>query len=107
MWKIAIKMLMGDRSKYFTLVSSLVVVSFLFLQQVILMLAPELPQMPVFMVISGIIGQCLHVYKARVSYRVLAGVDSHSAEYIEMVSKHIAHLTALGLRGLEREKGAS
>ena len=33
MWKIAIKMLMGDRSKYFTLVSSLVVVSFLFLQQ--------------------------------------------------------------------------
>lgn len=33
MWKIAIKMLMGDRSKYFTLVSSLIVVSFLFLQQ--------------------------------------------------------------------------
>lgn len=33
MWRIAIKMLMGDRSKYFTLVSSLVVVSFLFLQQ--------------------------------------------------------------------------
>ena len=33
MWQIAIKMLMGDRSKYFTLVSSLIVVSFLFLQQ--------------------------------------------------------------------------
>jgi len=33
MWKIAIKMLVGDRSKYFTLVSSLIVVSFLFLQQ--------------------------------------------------------------------------
>ncbi len=77
------------------------------LQQVILMLAPELPQLRVFMVISGIIGQCLHVYKARVSHRVLAGVDSHSPEYIEMVSKHIAHLTTLGLRGLEREKGAS
>ncbi len=77
------------------------------LQQVILMLAPGLPQMTVFTTISGIIGQCLHVYKARLSYRVLAGVDSHSPEYIEMVSKHIAHLTALGLRGLEREKGAS
>lgn len=77
------------------------------LREVILMLAPGLPEMRVFMVISGIIGQCLHIYKARVSYRVLAGVDSHSAEYIEMASKHIAHLTALGLRGLEREKGAS
>lgn len=74
------------------------------LQQVILMLAPGLSQMQVFMVISGIIGQCLHIYKARVSYRVLAGIDSHSPEYIEMVSKHIAHLTALGLRGLERTK---
>jgi len=77
------------------------------LREVILMLAPGLSQMQVFMVISGIIGQCLHIYKARVSYRVLAGVDSHSPEYIEMASKHIAHLTALGLRGLEREKGAS
>jgi AcrR family transcriptional regulator len=77
------------------------------LREVILMLAPELPEMRVFMVISGIIGQCLHIYKARASYRVLAGVDSHSPEYIEMASKHIAHLTALGLRGLEREKGAS
>ena len=77
------------------------------LREVILMLAPGLPEMRVFMVISGIIGQCLHIYKARVSYRVLAGVDSHSPEYIEMTSKHIAHLTALGLRGLEREKGAS
>jgi AcrR family transcriptional regulator len=77
------------------------------LREVILMLAPGLPQMRVFMVISGIIGQCLHVYKARVSYRVLAGIDSHSPEYIEAVSKHMAHLTALGLRGLEREKGAS
>jgi AcrR family transcriptional regulator len=77
------------------------------LREVILMLAPRLPEMRVFMVISGIIGQCLHIYKARVSYRVLAGVDSHSPEYIEMASKHIAHLTALGLRGLERERGAS
>ena len=77
------------------------------LREVISMLAPGLPEMRVFMVISGIIGQCLHIYKARVSYRVLAGVDSHSPEYIEMTSKHIAHLTALGLRGLEREKGAS
>jgi TetR/AcrR family transcriptional regulator, regulator of cefoperazone and chloramphenicol sensitivity len=77
------------------------------LREVILMLAPGLSDMKVFMVISGIIGQCLHIYKARVSYRVLAGVDSHSPEYIETVSKHIAHLTALGLRGLEREKGAS
>jgi len=77
------------------------------LRAVIVMLAPGLPEMRVFMVISGIIGQCLHIYKARVSYRVLAGVDSHSPEYIEMTSKHIAHLTALGLRGLEREKGAS
>jgi hypothetical protein len=77
------------------------------LREVILMLAPGLPEMRVFMVISGIIGQCLNIYKARVSYRVLAGVDSHSPEYIEMTSKHIAHLTALGLRGLEREKGAS
>jgi AcrR family transcriptional regulator len=77
------------------------------LREVILMLAPGLSLMQVFMVISGIIGQCLHIYKARVSYRVLAGVDSHSPEYIEMASKHIAHLTALGLRGLEREKGAS
>lgn len=77
------------------------------LREVILMLAPGLPEMRVFMVISGIIGQCLHIYKARVSYRVLAGVDSHSPEYIEMASKHIAHLTALGLRGLEREKGTS
>jgi TetR/AcrR family transcriptional regulator, regulator of cefoperazone and chloramphenicol sensitivity len=77
------------------------------LREVILMLAPGLPEMRVFMVIAGIIGQCLHIYKARVSYRVLAGVDSHSPEYIEMASKHIAHLTALGLRGLEREKGAS
>ncbi|QNI32412.1 CerR family C-terminal domain-containing protein [Alloacidobacterium dinghuense] len=77
------------------------------LRDVILLLAPGLSDMRVFMVISGIIGQCLHVYKARVSYRVLAGVDSHSPEYIEMVSKHIAHLTALGLRGLEREKGTS
>lgn len=33
MFRIALKMLMGDRAKYFTLVSSLVVVSFLFLQQ--------------------------------------------------------------------------
>ncbi len=33
MFRIAIKMLMGDHAKYFTLVSSLVVVSFLFLQQ--------------------------------------------------------------------------
>jgi putative ABC transport system permease protein len=33
MFRIALKMLMGDRSKYFTLVSSLVVVSFLFIQQ--------------------------------------------------------------------------
>jgi len=77
------------------------------LREVILMLAPGPPEMRVFMVISGIIGQCLHIYKARVSYRVLAGVDSHSPEYIEMASKHIAHLTALGLRGLEREKGTS
>jgi len=77
------------------------------LREVILMLAPGLPEMRVFMVISGIIGQCLHIYKARVSYRVLAGVDSHSPEYIEMASKHIAHLTALGLRGLEREKVAN
>ena len=76
------------------------------LRAVIVMLAPGLPEMRVFMVISGIIGQCLHIYKARVSYRVLAGVDSHSPEYIEMASKHIAHLTALGLRGLEREKVA-
>jgi AcrR family transcriptional regulator len=76
------------------------------LREVILMLAPGLPEIRVFMVISGIIGQCLHIYKARVSYRVLAGVDSHSPEYIEMASKHIAHLTALGLRGLEREKVA-
>lgn len=77
------------------------------LQQVILMLAPELPQLSVFMVISGIIGQCLHMCKARISYRVLAGVDSHSPQYIDMVSKHMAHLTALGLRGMQREKGAS
>ena len=77
------------------------------LRAVIVMLAPGLPEMRVFMVISGIIGQCLHIYKARVSYRVLAGVDSHSPEYIEMASKHIAHLTALGLRGLEREKVAN
>jgi len=77
------------------------------LRAVIVMLAPGLPEMRVFMVISGIIGQCLHIYKARVSYRVLAGVDSHSPEYIEMASKHIAHLTALGLRGLEREKGTN
>ncbi|HYK34807.1 TetR/AcrR family transcriptional regulator [Alloacidobacterium sp.] len=76
------------------------------LQQVILLLAPELPQLSVFIVISGIIGQCLHMCKARISYRVLAGVDSHSPEYIDIVSKHMAHLTALGLRGLEREKGA-
>src|SRR3984885_15506873 len=77
------------------------------LREVFLMLAPRLPEMRVFMVISGIIGQCLHIYKARVSYRVLAGVDSHSPEYIEMASKHIVHLTALGLRGLEREKVAN
>ena len=77
------------------------------LRAVIVMLAPGLPEMRVFMVFSGIIGQCLHIYKARVSYRVLAGVDSHSPEYIEMASKHIAHLTALGLRGLEREKVAN
>jgi len=77
------------------------------LRAVIVMLAPGLPEMRVFMVISGIIGQCLHIYKARVSYRVLAGVDSHNPEYIEMASKHIAHLTALGLRGLEREKGTN
>lgn len=77
------------------------------MREVILLLAPELPQLSVFMVISGVIGQCLHLCKARISYRVLAGVDSHSPEYIEMVSKHMAHLTALGLRGLEREKGAS
>lgn len=77
------------------------------LQQVILLLAPELPRMSVFMVISGIIGQCIHMCKARISYRVLAGVDSHSPEYIEMVSNHMAHMIALGLRGMEREKGAS
>lgn len=74
------------------------------LHEVILMLAPGLPQPTVFMTISGIIGQCLHIFKARASYRVLAGVDSHSPEYIETVSKHIAHFTALGLLGLEREK---
>ena len=77
------------------------------LREVILMWAPELPQLTVFMTISGIIGQCLHMYKARASYRVLAGVDSHSSEYIEIASRHIAHLTALGLLGLEREKGTS
>jgi AcrR family transcriptional regulator len=77
------------------------------LQQVILMLAPGLSHMQVFMTISGIIGQCLHTYKARASYRVLAGVDSHSPEYISMVSKHMSHMVALGLRGMEREKGAS
>jgi putative ABC transport system permease protein len=33
MFRVAVKMLMGDRSKYLTLVSSLMVVSFLFLQQ--------------------------------------------------------------------------
>jgi len=77
------------------------------LRDVILMLAPELSQLQVFMTISGIIGQCLHTYKARASYRVLAGVDSHSPEYIEMVSKHMAHMVAIGLRGMEREKGAS
>ena len=77
------------------------------LREVILMLAPGLPQLTVFMTISGIIGQCLHIFKARASYRVLAGVDSHSPEYIEIVSRHIAHLTAVGLVGLEREKGAS
>lgn len=75
-------------------------------QQVILMLAPELPPMRVFIVLSGIIGQCLHVYKARGTFRVLAGVDSHSPEYIEMISRHMSHFTAIGLRGLEREKGA-
>jgi len=77
------------------------------LLEVILMLAPGLPQPAVFMTISGIIGQCLHIFKARATYRVLAGVDSHSPEYIEIASRHIAHLTALGLLGLEREKGAS
>lgn len=77
------------------------------LQQLVRMLAPELPQMRTFMVISGIIGQCLHTHKARATYRALAGVDSHSPEYIEMISAHIAHFTALGLRGLEREKGTS
>jgi AcrR family transcriptional regulator len=74
------------------------------LRQIILMLAPGLSQKRVFMVISGIIGQCIHIQKARASYRVLAGVDSHSSEYIEMISAHIAHFTALGLRGLEREE---
>lgn len=77
------------------------------MREVILLLAPGLPDITVFMTISGIIGQALHTCKARISYRVLAGVDSHSPEYIEMLSKHMAHLTALGLRGLEREKGAS
>jgi TetR/AcrR family transcriptional regulator, regulator of cefoperazone and chloramphenicol sensitivity len=77
------------------------------LREVILMIAPGLSEMMVFMTISGIIGQCLHTYKARASYRVLAGVDSHSPEYLEMVSQHIAHLTALGLRGMEREKAVS
>jgi len=74
------------------------------LRELILLLAPGLPEMSVFMTISGIIGQCIHTLKARASYRVLAGVDSHSPEYIEMVSGHMAHLVALGLRGLEREK---
>jgi AcrR family transcriptional regulator len=74
------------------------------LRELIQMLAPGLPEMSVFMTISGIIGQCIHTLKARASYRVLAGVDSHSPEYIEMVSGHMAHLVALGLRGLEREK---
>lgn len=77
------------------------------LRELILMIAPRLPQLTVFMTISGIIGQCLHICKARASYRVLAGVDSHSPEYIEMASRHIAHLTTFGLRGLERETGAS
>jgi TetR/AcrR family transcriptional regulator, regulator of cefoperazone and chloramphenicol sensitivity len=77
------------------------------LQQVIFMLAPGLPQMQVFMVISGVIGHCLHTQKARATIRFFAGVDSHSPEYIEAVSAHIAHFTVLGLRGLEREKGAS
>lgn len=76
------------------------------LREVIHMLAPGLPEMTMFMTISGIIGQCLHACKARASYRVLAGVDSHSPEYIEMVSKHMAHFVALGLRGMEREKEA-
>ena len=77
------------------------------LREVIAMLAPEMSETSAFMVITGIIGQCMHTYKARATYRVLGGIDSHSAEYIEMVSKHIAHFTALGLRGMEREKGAS
>jgi AcrR family transcriptional regulator len=74
------------------------------LRELIQMLAPGLPEMTVFMTISGIIGQCLHTCKARASYRVLAGVDPHSPEYIGMVSKHMAHLVALGLGGMEREK---
>jgi len=56
-----------------------------------------------FMVISGIIGQCLHTSKARATFRVIGGIDSHSPEYIEQVSEHMAHFVVLGLRGLERE----
>lgn len=74
--------------------------------QVVGLLAPALSQPDTFMVISGIIGQCIHAYKARATYRVLGGVDSHSSEYIVAASKHMAHFTTLGLRGLEREKGA-
>jgi AcrR family transcriptional regulator len=77
------------------------------LGQVVRLLAPAISQPDMFMVISGIIGQCLHTYKARATYRVLAGVDSHSSEYIEKVSAHMAHFAALGLRGLEREKGTN
>ena len=72
-------------------------------QQLISMLAPGLSPQRMFMVISGIIGQCLHTYKARATFRVIGGVDSHSPEYIEQVSQHMAHFVVLGLRGLERE----
>lgn len=73
-------------------------------QQLICMLAPGLSQQRMFMVISGIIGQCLHTYKARATFRVIGGIDSHSPEYIEQVSEHIAHFVVLGLRGLARER---
>jgi len=73
-------------------------------QQIIYMLAPGLPQQRILMVISGIIGQCLHTYKARATFRIIGGIDSHSPEYIEQVSEHIAHFVVLGLRGLVRER---
>jgi len=74
------------------------------LERILHIADPNLGRTQMFMLISGIIGQCLHTKNARAAIRYFTGMDPHSSEYLGMAANHIAHFTMLGVRELERER---